>query len=346
MFSTRPNVSILIKALNEERHIAAAIESAIDALDGVQGEIILADSASTDRTVEIAARYPVKIVTLTQPADRSCGAAVQLGYQYSTGEFICLIDGDMRLHRQFLAAAVTFLKNSPEFAGVGGIIVERETGNVEYVKRASAPDPDRLPGEVIKLDCGGVYRRAAIEAAGYLGDRNIHGGEEFELGARLRVLGWRLARIPVTAIDHHGHVGNPYALLRRRWVTRFAYSTGEILRGNFGQPAFPLALRKLRRELFLFTAVHLWWLAMLAVPLVAGGVMSAAAGVGALAVAPFAMMSWRWRSLRIGLYSVTAWNVYAAGLWPGLLRRRIDPTAWIASRVVRDPASTGDQAVA
>jgi glycosyltransferase involved in cell wall biosynthesis len=44
-------VSIIIKAFNEERHIASCIESALAALDGMAGEVILADGASTDRTV-------------------------------------------------------------------------------------------------------------------------------------------------------------------------------------------------------------------------------------------------------------------------------------------------------
>jgi glycosyltransferase involved in cell wall biosynthesis len=334
MFSTRPNVSVIIKALNEERRIAAAIESAIAALDGMRGEIILADSASTDRTIGIAANYPIKIVSLANAADRSCGAGVQLGYQYSAGEYVCLMDGDMRLHRRFLAAAIAFLDANPQFAGVGGLILERETGNVEYVKRASARDLDRLPGEVTRLDCGGVYRRAAIEAAGYLGDRNLHGGEELELGVRLRALGWRLARIPLPAIDHHGHSGNGYALLRRRWTGGFAFSTGEILRATFGRNSFPLALKKLRWELFLFAFVHLWWLGLLAAPFVAGGLSAAVEAT--LALAPFVGMALRCRSAAIGLYSVVAWNVYAAGLWPGLCRRRVDPAGWIDSAVVRD----------
>src|SRR5579872_4854938 len=101
-----PSISIIIKALNEERHIAAAIESALAAIEGIDGEVILADSASTDRTVAIAASYPVKVVSLRRMEDRSCGAGVQLGYQYSTGRYVCLIDGDMRLDRDFVAAAI------------------------------------------------------------------------------------------------------------------------------------------------------------------------------------------------------------------------------------------------
>lgn len=346
MPSARPNVSIIIKALNEERHIAAAIESAIAALEGVHGEVILADSVSTDRTVEIAARYPVKIVSLLRPADRSCGAGAQLAYQYSAGDYVCLIDGDMRLHKQFLAAAIEFLKTHPQFAGVGGMIVECETENLEYIKRATDWNPDLCAGEVTRLDCGGVFRRTAIQSVGYLGDRNLHGGEEFELGARLRAQGWKLARIPVASIDHHGHSGNAYALLRRRWAGGFAFSNGEILRASFGTKALPLVLRKLRWDLFLSASVHAWWLALIAVPFFASGFLAAIAALTALAALPFAVMAIHSRSAGIGIYSVVAWNVYAAGIWPGLLRRRVDPAAWIESVVIRDAALTDDRVTA
>lgn len=110
------------------------------------------------------------------------------------------------------------------------------------------------------------------------------------------------------------------------------------MRGTFGTPAFPLVLRKLRRELFLFAAVHVWWLCLIAPLLFAGGLAEAVAAVIGLAVVPFATMALRCRSINIGIYSVMAWNVYAAGLWPGLLRRRVDPTGWIESLVLRDDA--------
>lgn len=341
MLSDRLTVSIIIKAFNEQLHIAAAIESAMAALAGMRGEIILADSASTDRTVEIAKKYPIKIVQLNNIAERSCGTGVQLGYQYSSGDYVCVLDGDMRLHAQFLPAAVAFLKKNPEFAGVGGLIVERETASLEYVKRATAVDFDRLPGEVTRLDCGGVYRRKAIEAVRYLGDRNLHGAEEFELGARLRSLGWRLARIDVTAIDHHGHTVNSYALLRRRWATGFAFSIGELLRSALSGSSPRLVLQKLRWELFLYAAVDVWWLSLIAIPFVMARFSAAAAAEVTLALLPFVIMTVRCRSFGIGIYSVVAWNVHAAGLWPGLLRRRVDPAGWIDSTVIRDAVSAG-----
>jgi glycosyltransferase involved in cell wall biosynthesis len=334
----RPKVSIVIKALNEERHIAGAIESALAAIEGLDGEIILADSLSVDRTVDIAEIYPIKIVQLTEPQDRSCGAGAQLGYQYSAGEYICLMDGDMRLHRRFLSSAIETLDHDPELAGVGGLIVEREENNLEYVKRATRHDPNRLPGYVTRLDCGGVYRRAAIETVGYLGDRNLHGGEEFELGARIHAQGWRLARINEVAIDHFGHGGSAYRLLWKRMKSHVAFGPGETLRAALGREHFGFVMRHQAAVYGLWLAVYAWWLTILAEPFIATAAdINPAVPEAAIILFPIAAMSVRCRSLSVGVYSVAAWNVYAVCFIPGFLRRRVDPERWIeSSRVDRE----------
>ncbi len=341
----RVTVSIVIKALNEERHIATAIESALAALENISGEVILADSASTDRTIEIAEKYPIKIVRMSRVGDRSCGAGGQLGYQYCCGEYVCIIDGDMRLYRDFLASAIRYLESNPEVAGVGGMIIELEKDNFEYVKRAARDDPDRRPGIVTRLDCGGVYRRAAIETVGYFTDRNLHGTEELELGVRLRAKGWTLARINRPAIDHYGHTGDAFRLLHRRWTSQMAFSVGEVLRSSLGQPHFQRFLRQAKGELFLLAAVHAWWLCLLATPFIIGGPLLAGGVIATLGLTPFAVMSVRCHSISLGIYSVTAWKVYALGIWPGLLQRRVDPTEWITSTTIREPASVLEQAV-
>lgn len=334
----RPRVSILIKALNEEGNIAEAVESAIAALDGMSGEIILADSLSTDATVEVARKYPIQIVTLARAEDRSCGIGAQLGYQYSSGDYICLMDGDQRLYRGFLAAAVEYLEADQTIAGVGGVIVEREEGNLEYIKRATRDDPDRRPGYVTRLDCGGVYRRAAIESIGYLTDRNLHSGEEFDLGARLSAHGWRLARIDQLAIDHFGHRGSAYALLMQRVRSRIAFGAGETLRAALGQRHFGFVMRRQWKLFTLWTSVHVWWLCLVATPFMVDSVAQFASVLAALILLPTACMILRYRSVSLGVYSVVAWNVYALCFIPGLLRRRIDPRRWIASRRVDEIA--------
>ena len=59
-------VSVVVMTLNEERHIQACLESVRWA-----DEIVVVDSCSSDRTVEIARRHTDKIyqVSLTGPGD-------------------------------------------------------------------------------------------------------------------------------------------------------------------------------------------------------------------------------------------------------------------------------------
>jgi len=331
----RPLVSIIIKAFNEERHIAAAIESALAALSGIDGEVILADGASTDRTIVIAKKYPIKIVRLNRAVDRSCGAGPQLGFQYSTGEFLCLMDGDMRLHGRFLATGLRYLQDNPAVAGVGGAVIDRDVVNLEYVQRMRRFDPDREPGPVARLGGCGLYRRAAIDAVGYFTDRNLHGGEELELAARLQAAGWALARIDCLAVEHYCHTENTYRLLLWRIKSRNACGPGEIIRASLTRPYFGFVVRHDRNPL-LCGLVALWWTSIAATLSVAS---SAAAIVVAvlLLVFPLAVMSWRWRSLRSAIYSIAVWNAQALCFLPGFFGPRKPPAGWIASSVVQDP---------
>ncbi len=258
---TRPapcRVSVVIKAFNEEDNICEAIESCLDAVAEVGGEVVLADSHSTDRTVELASKYPIRIVQLANADERCCGVGPQLGYQHSLGEYIYIIDGDMKMVRGFLGQALMFLAQHPEVAGVSGRLVELNNDSLEYRERGLRASAHLQPGEVDRLDGGGLYRRLAIEESGYFSDRNLHSYEEFDLGVRLRSLGWKLWRLPARAVTHYGHDAPPYRLLLRRWRTRYMYGPGELLRAAAGQPHMRLVMRG-ARELRIYFAVLAWW---------------------------------------------------------------------------------------
>jgi glycosyltransferase involved in cell wall biosynthesis len=329
-------VSIVIKAYNEENNICLAIESSLAAVAEVGGEVVLADSCSTDRTVELASRYPIRVVQLANPQERCCGAGPQLGYQHCRGEYVYVLDGDMRMMRGFLEPAIAFLARHPEAAGVAGRLVELNQKSMEYRERGLRAAAHLSPGEVDRLDGGGLYRRSAIEESGYLSDRNLHSYEEFDLAVRLRALGWKLWRLPVDAATHTGHDAPPYQLLVRRWRTRYVCGLGELVRAAAGQPRMRLVVRGMR-ELRIYCAVLLWWLVLLTVPFWAVPVPVRIATFAVLATAPLLFMLWRKRSLARAAYSVVSWCFNAAGLVRGLLHRRRAPRGPIPSRVLREP---------
>jgi glycosyltransferase involved in cell wall biosynthesis len=330
-------VSIVIKTLNEEANICSAIESCLEALADVGGEVIVADSLSTDRTVELASRYPIRIVQLTRPEHRSCGVGPQLGWQHARGEYVYIMDGDMKMLPGFLEQGLSFLAQHPEVAGVGGRVVELNLESMEYRERTARSAPHLAPGVVDRLDSGGLYRRRAIEEAGYFSDRNLHSYEEYDLGARLRARGWKLCRIAVDATTHYGHDSPPYRLIMRRWTTRYACGPGELLRAAATGPHRKLVLREVR-ELRLYAAVLLWWLTLIGVPFWPLPPALRVAAFVLVAAAPLLLMVWRKRSLERALYSVTCWCVITAATVRGWFAPRVPPREPIPSKVIKEAA--------
>ena len=111
---------------------------------------------------------------------------------------------------------------------------------------------------------------------------------------------------------------------------------GELLRGALGQRHLRLVLRDLR-ELKIYTAVLAWWAVLATVPSWPLPAAARALAFVSLAVAPFAAMALRKRSLRRGTYSVVSWCFHAAGLVRGLLRARTSPVLPIPSRELHQP---------
>lgn len=319
-------VTVGIKALNEEPNIARCLESALTALAPFEGEVILADSGSTDGTIAIASRYPVRVVQLTRREDACCGAGAQLAFQGATGDYFYLLDGDMALDPEILRLGVAHLEAHPDVAGVGGHVIEQNLDSAEFQVRADkAETAERF---VDRLDCGGLYRMEALRAAGYLADRNLHSFEEFDLGARLLARGWKLARIDHPGVYHYGHQTGGYRLLWRRLRSGYAGGLGEIFRGAIGQPHLRVILKRLRALQMGFTVIG-WWLA-----LVACLALGRFALAGALFLLPVVFLVVRRRSLPLGLYSFATCNVLAIGLVTGFFRRRVPATEPLAAREI------------
>lgn len=325
-------VSIIIKAFNEELNIARAIESCLAALKGIDGEVILADCLSEDRTLELACRYPINIVQLVNIRDRGCGAGAQLGYQHSRGEYVYLIDGDMVLHQGFLRSALVILQKNSAIAGVGGSVRQMNFVNEEFQIRAMRRQPHLEPGPVDRLAGGGLYRRAAIDSVGYLADRNLHSFEEFELGLRLRTKGWKLVRLSEPAVDHYDYVIGGYKLMRLRLRTGYARGSGELLRSAIGHPYFWELFRV--RALLLSTFVFAWLVFLLLVPLTLPPVLALAV-ITIVAALPVTVMSLKRRSLRLGLFCVSSWIVNLVGTIHSLMLPRVNPFAPLESWVLR-----------
>lgn len=326
-----PMVSVVIKALNEESKIQQCLESVLAEVErlGVSWEIVLGDSISTDRTVEIALKYPVRVVQFCHLEDRGCGSGVQLGYQHSRGSVLFFLDGDMMVQPGFLSAALQALEQDPTLGGVAGLMSDAVVRNAFDAHRVEAAVSSVAKDE-LWLNGGGVYRRDAIEmAGGYAANRNLKGWEEADLGMRVRAAGWHLRRIHVPAVTHVGHSLGTVAVLRSLWRSGRSYSSGVLLRQALGHPWFLDTVRLLVHPLGMMS----WWLLGLACVVWSFAQASGTALMlwgGASLLVLLGMMLIK-RSIRRGALSVFMWNYLAAGLLCGLFLPWRSPTERIDS---------------
>ena len=77
--------SIVIRAFNEEKHLSRLLDGILQQTLG-DYEIILVDSGSSDGTLDLAARYPVKVVHI-RPEEFSFGRSLNLGIEAAQGEY-------------------------------------------------------------------------------------------------------------------------------------------------------------------------------------------------------------------------------------------------------------------
>jgi len=86
---TIPECSIIIRSYNEEKHIGKLF-AGITQQTHKNYEIILVDSGSTDATLSIASRYPVKTVYIS-PEEFSFGRALNFGCKAARGKYLVFI---------------------------------------------------------------------------------------------------------------------------------------------------------------------------------------------------------------------------------------------------------------
>ena len=86
-------VSIIIRTLNEEKYLDELL-SAIDAQEknGFLCEVIIVDSGSTDKTLEIANKHKAKL-TYINKQDFSFGRSLNIGCEFAGGEYLVFISG-------------------------------------------------------------------------------------------------------------------------------------------------------------------------------------------------------------------------------------------------------------
>lgn len=317
-------LSVVVIARNEAAHIGRALESALAALQGHEGEVILVDSASTDATLGVAGRYPARVIRLRPDAFLSPAAGRHVGLLASSGDYVFFLDGDSELEAGFLSAALPIFAVEP---GVAAVLGRRRevAGLSEGRTEVACEDAYRItqarwwrPGE--SLGGSGLYRAAALREVGGFNPW-LCSCEEAELTTRLFDAGHRLLFIPRPMISHLDHHPPSVGELRRRWRENLLLGRGQVLRLHPFRRAHYAGLWRILGMLALWALL----------PVLAGA--AAAAHEARLLLAWPALLSALYAAFALKAASLTkpgfyflAWSLSSLKLIQGFLRRLPEPT--------------------
>src|SRR5689334_20152285 len=88
MTSDPQAVSVVIRCFNEERHIGTLLDRVFRQTI-CDPQVIVVDSGSTDGTLEIVNRFPVRLVRVA-PADFTFGYSLNQGCRLATGTYLII----------------------------------------------------------------------------------------------------------------------------------------------------------------------------------------------------------------------------------------------------------------
>jgi len=230
-----PRVSIVFRSLNEEKWFGGALAAChAQQCDGFDMEIVLVDSGSTDRTLEIAEDYAVRIFHIKK-SEFTFGRSLNIGCEAATGNILVFISAHcIPSHDRWLNNLIT-----PLAAGTVDYVYGKQIGH-DVTRYSEHQVFAQYYGEANKIPQSDLFCNNANAAitkelwAKYRFDEEVTGLEDLVLAKEIAKHGGRLGYVADAPVIHIHE--ETYTQIRRRYY-REALTMREVfpeVHFNFG----------------------------------------------------------------------------------------------------------------
>jgi O-antigen biosynthesis protein len=198
-----PRLSVIVCVYNGDRLLDACLASLAEC-DYPELEVIVCDDGSTDGTLEVAGRFPFRIISAPRGG---LSAARNAGLAASTGEVVAFLDADAQCHPEWPYHLALSLEDENVAATGGPNLPVPEAG---FVERAVAASPGG-PVEVLVGDdraehvpgCNMAFLRENLEEIGGFDAVYTAAGDDVDVCWKLLDRGYEIAFAPAAQVRHH-----------------------------------------------------------------------------------------------------------------------------------------------
>lgn len=173
-------LSVIIPSYNEEGNVEKIYNSLAKTLENITYELIYVDDGSKDKTLtELEELYKkdkkhVKVISFSRNFKKE--AAIYAGLSHSSGEYTCIIDGDMQQNPKYLLEMLNFLEKNNDYEQVAMVMKKRRVDNfiMKVSKKAFYFLIDKISD--VHFESGAsdfrMFRRCVLDAILSLPEKN------------------------------------------------------------------------------------------------------------------------------------------------------------------------------
>ena len=237
-----PRVSVVIVVWNAKKYVLECLDSLHNHSGQACSEIIVVDNASTDGTPELIERLYPEIKLIRNAENLGFAKANNIGIAASSGDYICLVNSDVKFISDSISALLQYLGQNPRIAMVGPKMLTpdgevarstmrfptlwnyfcRALGLDIVFKRSRAfggflmSDFDHQSTAAVEVLNGWflLVRRSAIDRVGVLDPQFFMYGEDVDWCYRFRQAGERVVFLAGAEAIHYGGASSSNAPLR------------------------------------------------------------------------------------------------------------------------------------
>lgn len=184
------NISVVVPAHNEEALLSLCLESLKSQDFHGAFEVIVVDNHSTDKTSEIAKKYPVKLI---YESKKGIAFARQKGFQIARGKIIASTDADTIVPENWLTRIVRIFRENPQAVAVTGNIdfygrTKRRLAIFNIISPLARLSTWILSGRQHLWGANLAIRRDVFKKIGGF-DSRLVAGEDYDLGSHAKEFG-------------------------------------------------------------------------------------------------------------------------------------------------------------